>query len=212
MMVFLPECGDVKGLRLAALVRAAVIGLGVLATTGVRAETPQAVAVVEGLHQALIATMKDGPKLGFQGRAEKLAPAVNAAFSMAQMTRIATGAGWSGLKEDQRQRLIAAFERFSVANYARNFDSWEGEKFETTGEQPGQGGGIIVQTKLVLAKGDPVEMNYLLRPIDGGWKIVDIYLSGTVSELATRRSEFNSVLQRDGYDGLVALLDKKAKG
>ncbi|CAK0770949.1 phospholipid transport system substrate-binding protein [uncultured Gammaproteobacteria bacterium] len=193
-----------------------VIGLGLAGMPVGRAETPPqaaaAAAVVESLHQALIATMKDGHSLGFQGRAERLAPVVAAAFSMAQMTRIAAGTGWAALNEEQRQRLTASFQRFSVSNYARNFDSYDGEKFETTGVQLGQGDGVVVLTRLVLAKGDPVELNYLLRPYDGAWKIIDIYLSGTVSELASRRAEFNAVLQREGYDGLVALLDKKARG
>jgi phospholipid transport system substrate-binding protein len=46
--------------------------------------------------------------------------------------------------------------------------------------------------------------------VDGNWRIIDVYLSGTVSELASRRSEFAAVLQRDGADGLVHLLEQRA--
>jgi phospholipid transport system substrate-binding protein len=48
------------------------------------------------------------------------------------------------------------------------------------------------------------------RAPDGTSKIIDVYLSGTVSELASRRSEFVAVLQRDGADGLVRLLEQRA--
>jgi hypothetical protein len=36
-----------------------------------------------------------------------------------------------------------------------------------------------------------------------------VFLSGTISELATRRSEFTSVLRRDGAQGLLDLLGKR---
>jgi phospholipid transport system substrate-binding protein len=44
---------------------------------------------------------------------------------------------------------------------------------------------------------------------DGAWKVIDIYLEGTISQLAARRSEFVSVLQRDGADGLVELIERR---
>jgi phospholipid transport system substrate-binding protein len=46
-------------------------------------------------------------------------------------------------------------------------------------------------------------------PVSAGWQIVDVYLAGTVSELATRRSEFSSVMRRGGAEALVDALQKK---
>jgi phospholipid transport system substrate-binding protein len=54
-----------------------------------------------------------------------------------------------------------------------------------------------------------VTLNYLMRQGDGKWQIIDVYLSGTISELATRRSEFTSVIRRDGAQGLLQLLDRR---
>jgi phospholipid transport system substrate-binding protein len=39
---------------------------------------------------------------------------------------------------------------------------------------------------------------------------MDVYLSGTISELATRRSEFAAVLRQDGADGLVRALEQRS--
>ena len=55
----------------------------------------------------------------------------------------------------------------------------------------------------------PVEFDYLLRATPAGWKIVDVYLAGTISELARRRAEFSSIIQSQGVDGLIALLKTK---
>ena len=58
----------------------------------------------------------------------------------------------------------------------------------------------------------PVQLDYLMQPSGGGWKIEDVYLSGTISELARRRSEFTAVLDRGGPQALVDALRKKAVG
>jgi len=40
-------------------------------------------------------------------------------------------------------------------------------------------------------------------------QIADVYLNGTISQLATQRSEFHSILQREGVNGLITALDRK---
>ena len=47
-------------------------------------------------------------------------------------------------------------------------------------------------------------------PVSARWQIVDVYLAGTVSELATRRSEFSGILKAQGINGLIAALNGKA--
>ena len=43
----------------------------------------------------------------------------------------------------------------------------------------------------------------------GDWKIVDVYLKGTVSELALRRSDFTATLDREGFPALLKSIDAK---
>jgi len=40
--------------------------------------------------------------------------------------------------------------------------------------------------------------------------ISDIYLDSAISEVATRRSEFATILRTEGFDGLIAALNRKA--
>jgi phospholipid transport system substrate-binding protein len=68
---------------------------------------------------------------------------------------------------------------------------------------------VIVHTKLIKSGSDTVQIDYLMRESDARWQIVDVYLAGTVSELATRRSEFSSVMRRGGAEALVDALQKK---
>jgi phospholipid transport system substrate-binding protein len=66
-----------------------------------------------------------------------------------------------------------------------------------------------VRSRLVESDGEVIQLNYRLRPVDGKWKIIDVYLNGTVSELALRRSEYSSLIQREGFDSLLVALNQK---
>lgn len=168
-------------------------------------------ATISAYYDALLAAMKEGKTLGFKGRYAKLAPAIQRAFNLPQMTRIAVGPGWSNLPADQQQQLIDAFSDFSIATYANQFDNYSGERFEVDPKPtPANNGDTIVHTRLIPKDGDPVTLNYLLRKGENGWQIVDVYLSGTISQLAARRAEFSSVMRRDGAAGLIDVLRKKA--
>ena len=68
---------------------------------------------------------------------------------------------------------------------------------------------MIVQTKIVKSTGEATTLNYLMRQNQGSWQISDVYLDGTISQLAVQRSEFNSILRREGVDGLVMALNRK---
>jgi phospholipid transport system substrate-binding protein len=96
-----------------------------------------------------------------------------------------------------------------VATYANRFDGYSGEHFEVVGDRPGPANGTLVETHLVRTHDAPVQLNYLRHQTPSGWRVMDVFLSGTISELASRRSEFSSVLRQGGPDALLALLNRK---
>jgi len=169
-------------------------------------------AVVDAFQQSLLTVMKSADKLGYDGRYQALAPVIEKTFDIPLMTRIVVGSAWTSWTEEQRGEVSQAFERFITATYARRFDGYAGEDFVIDGERPSNGG-VLVLTRLIRKDDDPVTLNYQFRQDDGkGWRVVDIFQTGTISELATRRSEFGAVLQHDGYAGLLKALADKAKG
>ncbi|MGH7033539.1 MAG: ABC transporter substrate-binding protein [Stellaceae bacterium] len=191
---------------------AAAAALPLIARTGFAAAAAEPAATVQGFYDVLLATMKDGPKLGFAGRRDRLAPAMRQAFDLPLMTRLVVGPQWQGFTPEQQRQVIAGFSDFSIANYASQFDDYSGEKFVVDPKSaPAPGNDAIVRTKLLLPSDKPVQLDYLLRSIAGKWRIIDVYLSGTVSQLAARRSEFSAVLRRDGVEGLITRLKEKTK-
>jgi phospholipid transport system substrate-binding protein len=168
-------------------------------------------AVVRNFYVQLADTMKQGDSLGFSGRVKKLTPAIQNAYNMPLMTKFAVGLNWNSATPDEQKQLISAFSDFSVATYASRFTKYDGEQFKIVDEKPASDG-TIVETTLQPKDGDTVSLSYLMKQDDkGSWRIVDVFLNGTISELATRRSEFGSIVQHDGINALVNSLGDKAK-
>jgi phospholipid transport system substrate-binding protein len=167
-------------------------------------------ALIERFYGALLAVMKDAKRLSFDQRYSRLAPTITQTFDLGLMARLAVGPTWTQLGADQQQHLAAAFSRYTISVYASRFDDYGGERFTVSPAATPNPNGVIVSSQLVKTNGESVSLNYLLRQDGAGsWKVIDVYLSGTVSELATRRSEFASVLQRSGADGLVQMLEQR---
>ena len=164
---------------------------------------------VQGLYDALLNTMKNGRTLGRSGRFTQLAPVIRRSFDVASMARLSVGASWAGLSEAQRQQVTESFGRYISAIYADRFDSYDGQKLEVTSEQPAPSG-VMVKSQIIKANGEPVKVDYMMRRNGENWLIGDIYLDGAISEVATRRSEFATILRNDGIDGLIAALNRKA--
>jgi phospholipid transport system substrate-binding protein len=165
--------------------------------------------VVRSFYGALLDIMQHGSALGAKGRYQKLEPIVLSTFDVPFMARLSIGPSWGKLTPEQKRRAAQAYARYIAAVYATRFDAYSGEKFEVLGEQKIKHG-TLVKTQIIRSNGEPVSINYIMHDNDVAWQIRDLYLSGAISELATRRSEFAAILRTDGIDGLIASLNKKA--
>ncbi|HYM72287.1 MAG TPA: ABC transporter substrate-binding protein [Stellaceae bacterium] len=164
---------------------------------------------VRAFYNTLLDTMRQGAQLGPQGRYARLAPAIRQSFDIPFMTRLAVGPEWNSLTPAQQGQVMQAFERYVAAIYAERFNGYSGEQLKVTGETASPAGTVIT-SQIVKSNGEPVHINYLMRQNGGSWQIADVYLNGTISELATRRSEFSGILRTQGINGLISALNNKA--
>jgi phospholipid transport system substrate-binding protein len=186
---------------------AALSALAALPATA-RAQTPQ--EAIEAFHAALLGAMREARSLGVRGRFERLAPVMARVFDLPAMTRIAVGPPWTGFTPADQQALTEAFTRWSVANFANRFDGYSGERFETLGTQALPNGDTLVRTRLVRTGGqEPLALSYLMR--GNPPRVVDIYLTGTISELAARRAEFTALIREGGAPRVTAELQTRAQ-
>jgi phospholipid transport system substrate-binding protein len=165
--------------------------------------TDPAVRQIAVFTDTLLDTMRQGKQLGITGRFNRLKPVVEQTFDIPTMTRLAVGPSWGSLSASDQQALTQAFERMTLANYARNFDGYNGEKFVIDPNVQTRNEDRIVQTTLVQTHDAPVPFIYRMRQNGGTWKVIDIFLNGYVSELATRRSDFASTIASGGSSALL---------
>jgi len=179
-----------------------------LAMPNVFAGDRRAVEVVEKLHTTLLAVMKDGVKIGYQGRYDQIAPVIKSSFDMPFISRTVLGKHWETLHNDQQSKFIEMFTRMSIAAYASNFDSYSGERFKTISEKEMSGGRILIQSQLIKSDGGQVQLDYLLNRTDSQWRIINIIAEG-VSDLALKRADYSTFLKNQGFEALLKKLNEK---
>jgi phospholipid transport system substrate-binding protein len=190
---------------------AVVLALLCLSAIPSRAEAQSAAARrIEAYYSQLMPTLKAAGSLSVSERDRRFGPAIRSAFDIGTMAKLASGPAWSKFSGAQQAAVREAFARFLVADYAHQVTDYSGESFvvdpQTSPEA--RGGGEIVRTKLLQPGGRTVQINYLVR----GGRVVDVYLNGTVSDLATRRDEFASILAGGGgADALVKTLRERTE-
>ncbi|MFI3185601.1 MAG: ABC transporter substrate-binding protein [Methylococcaceae bacterium] len=164
--------------------------------------------VVEKFQSDLIAVMKDGKKLGYAGRYDKLKDPVANSHDLTKIARIVVGKEGEKLSEEQQQKLVDVFSRLSIASYAHNFKDYSGEAFVFDSEEETTRGGVVVHSHLNIPDDKPVKFDYMLKEKGNSWRIINIIANG-VSDLALKRSEYTTILQREGFDALIAKINEK---
>jgi phospholipid transport system substrate-binding protein len=189
-------------LRLPALLCALSLTAAVSAVVGDPAATQ-----VQALNTSLLQSMHGGAALSMAERYRQLEPVIEKVFALPLVTRLSVGPDWANLSPDQQQALIAAFTRYTIANYAHNFRDFDGQKFQVDDNVSSRGQDKIVRTQLIPLHDTPATLLYRMHEVDGVWKIIDVDYNG-VSELILRRSDWSVALASGGAPGLIAHLNK----
>ena len=163
---------------------------------------------VQNFYDALIASMKSGGTA--KSRYDKLKPAVEQNFDLAGMTALSVGPTWASVSAADQKALVDAFERMTIANYARNFDSFHGERFLVDSDVQTRGTDKLVKSTMNPGTSDAIAFNYRLHQAGNSWKIVDVYLAGNISQLAQKRADFATTLSSGGPEGLAKKIDALA--
>jgi len=193
--------------RVAVTLILAVFALGIPAA---KAESGSASETARRFQADLLEVMKVAEKLDVAERFKRLAPTVDRSFHLPLMTQIATGQYWGRATMEERETLVRAFRRMSVATLATLFSGYSGETFHVTDEKPGPSQTKLVLTHLLKSDGEKVQIAYIARQFKTGWRMIDVIVDNGISELKVRRSEYNLVLKKGGVPALIALLNGKA--
>ena len=156
---------------------------------------------------ALVDSVRQSKGQPVQARIKRLEPLVDDSFNIQVMAQFATAPAWANTSEPDRRALVLALARYSAARLAQEFDTYSGQSCAIDPSVQTRGSDKLVKTRILQPSATPVALNYRFREYQGAWKIVDLYYDG-VSQLATERADFASVLQAKGSPGLVKRLNE----
>ena len=89
------------------------------------------------------------------------------AFDLPAMTAAAVGPAWASASDADKKALTDAFSRMTIANYAKNFDSYSGEKFTVEPASIVRGSDHFVKSTMKTSS-ETIAFNYRLHQVGVG--------------------------------------------
>lgn len=108
----------------------------------------------------------------------------------------------------QYQRYRAAFPAFIVGTYGDRLSPYADAKLKVVRVVP-RGAGAAVMTTVTRPGGRPASAIWTVARIGGGYKVTNLTASGVNLGLA-QQADFDSTIQRRGFDALLAFMASRA--
>ena len=204
--------GSVAGRREIIALLAVLLFSFSAASVAASAEDSEAGEFVRILGERAVDVLRDKENTTFAEREFAFRNILVEGFHIKTISRFVLGRHWRSATEAQRQAYDDVFVDFIVRVYASRFDSYDGEEFEILQAVDSDiDGDTIVRTHIIRPSGGaPIAVDYRVRVIDGGYRVVDVNVEG-ISMLHTHRVEFASVINRKGMDGFLEELRKQVE-
>lgn len=175
-------------------------------TVALAGSPKEAQAYIDGISTDVLDILKT--KETKASKQAKLETLFSTTVDIPYVAKYVLGRHWNGASADQQKAYVAAYEPFIVRNYAGKLTKYSGQSYKLKNAR-NMGDDQVVTMEIVDPGSPSVFVDYRLREVSGSYKVVDIAVEG-VSLVATQRSEFNAIVNRNGIDGLIAALQKQA--
>jgi phospholipid transport system substrate-binding protein len=129
-------------------------------------------------------------------------------FDFDEISRRVLSRHWTERSAEEQTEFVALFTDVLERTYISRIEAYSGEKIIYVGEVV-DGPFATVRSKVVTRRRTETPLEYKLHLRDGRWKVYDILIDH-VSFVATYRSEFSRILQREPYTGLLERLRKES--
>ncbi len=134
---------------------------------------------------------------------------INKTYNIEKMISMIIGSKWKSINKNKQEEISLVFGEYVVRNYIKRFKKIINVSFENLGSKELKRNFFLVQTKLKIIDDDDVKIDYLLSKKGKTWKIFDVLLAGSVSEIATKKSEFSSFISNENIDELINALKRQ---
>ena len=132
---------------------------------------------------------------------------INRTYDAEKMLKMIIGAGWKTQENEKKKELIMVFKKYISKNYLKRFSKINDVSFSNEKKEKISSDFFLVRSNLII-KQEKISIDYLLHLKDNTWKIFDVLLDGSVSEVATKKSEFRIYIKEKKIDELIEALKK----
>ena len=133
-------------------------------------------------------------------------------FDFEKVARLVLGRAWRSASDDQKKDFIIEFRTLLLKTYAVALSKYKNQKIEFKPTRMSDSDEIvIVKSEIIQSVAQPIRVNYALSKSTGKWLVFDIVIEG-VSLVTNYRSQFSSVIRKNGMDVLIRKLEEKNKG
>jgi phospholipid transport system substrate-binding protein len=185
-----------------------IVGILISARPAAAAADPAAVITSLGNQALELLGSNVDPKL----RVARFRQLFSEDFDVPGIARFVLGRYWRIATQPQQQEFVKLFADYIALAYSNRLAEYSGETLHVTGSRPAPDGSVV-SSEIVRPNGaPPAKVDWVLTPHDGAYKISDVVVEG-VSMAVTQRSEFASVIQRNGgqVQGLITALRQKTE-
>lgn len=126
------------------------------------------------------------------------------------VARLILGRHWRTASPQQREEYLALFQEFALDSLASKLHVYQGQEFEVTGARVVSDRDAVVSTRILSPNRPPLDVDWRLRQVDDHLVAIDVIVEG-VSLIVTQRSEFGSVVERRGVEGLLSELRQRVE-
>ncbi len=126
------------------------------------------------------------------------------AFNIPFLARLALGRYRSRATEEQLAEYEMLFGDFVLNRYSTILNAYSGEEFVVTSAREAGGRDVYVRSDIVGSR-DQTSVDWRVRKYGDSLKIIDVVVEN-ISMVISQREEFASVINREGFEGLLRRL------
>ena len=132
-------------------------------------------------------------------------------YDSKKMGRMIVGQNWKKQDQNMKDEFIKVFEKYIAYNYIRRFSKLKKIEFEILNTKIIGEKYKLTNVNLLTNSKDKISISYLLHLTENEWKIFDVLIDGSISEVATKKAEFTDTINNNGLRQLISILKKKSK-
>tara|TARA_B100000242_G_scaffold88219_1_gene59252 strand:- start:115 stop:1014 length:900 start_codon:yes stop_codon:yes gene_type:complete len=138
---------------------------------------------------------------------EDILKVINQTYDAEKMLKMIIGKDWENQEIEKKEELIIVFKKYISKNYLKRFSKIDDVSFRNEKKEKISSELFLVRSNLII-KQEKISMDYLLSIKNNVWKIFDVLLDGSISEIATKKSEFRIFIKEKEIDSLIDALKK----